>query len=191
VLNIVGDSLRSLEVESLSEAKAVFSKVLDALYESEEVEKVFVSPTAWERYEESRPDSEIRVKVGCWFGIKQAAEGLIPMLVALIVNPPGLAISGPRGLVKLINSWKSLTGNDRLVFEAIHSLGKVPTVTNYDNLADPPMRPKAFGFQGPSSEELDRHLEGQLSPTNIRQSLIRLQSKNIIGEAQASWNITF
>jgi hypothetical protein len=94
-------------------------------------------------------------------------------------------------LVKLINSWKSLTGNDRLVFEAIHSLGKVPTVTNYDNLADPLMRPKAFGFQGPSSEELDRHLEGQLSPTNIRQSLIRLQSKNIIGEAQASWNITF
>lgn len=176
---------------------ALYQFAAATLEQSTRIPKILVEPTEWDKHFDEAFDhlASLRVKEGVYFGLVDTAQAALQLILAIVfLNPADWKsildlLAGGVTLSRVVDHFAILSGNPKIVFEAIYRKCSTLDVVNYPELKNPVSKDGAYGFRGPTTDELEAMLAPALPAVEIRDSLIELQKKRIIVERDGRWYI--
>jgi hypothetical protein len=176
---------------------ALYQFAAETLEQSTRIPKILIEPTEWDKHYDEAFDrmASLRVKEGVYFGLVDTAQAALQLILAIVfLNPADWKsildlLAGSLTLARIVDHFAVLSGNPKTVFEAIYQKCSTLDVVNYPELKNPVSKDGAYGFRGPTTQELEAMLSPELPADEIRDSLIELQKKRIIVERDGRWYI--
>lgn len=188
---------RILKESSLEDIETLFHFASTTLNQSANITKIVVEKTKLDKYQDESSNTQafLRVYEGVYFGSVDAVKAALRLIFAIVfLNPTNWKsiidlLAAGIALSKIVDYFVVLSGRPKIVFEAIYRKCSTLVVVNYPELKNPVSKDGAYGFRGPTTEEIDEMLASTLSTEEIRDSIIELQKKKIIFERNGKWYI--
>lgn len=127
-----------------------------------------------------------------------ALRDALAIVLAFIATSPYpflLVAWGAMSFIELVRLFRSgyeklEDENERLVFEAVHTLSAETAVTNYDALEDGNFH-SAIEVVAPTKDRIIEVLQPKLSREDIEKTLQALKQRDVFAETAGRWRIVF
>ncbi|MFF7237211.1 hypothetical protein [Streptomyces collinus] len=184
-LSVAGSS----EILPKGSRESLRQALFAALESSTSIERILIKPTEWERYEERRAGSFLRIHKGMHFGARHAVLSMV-RIVSIIHAASFFAWARiPVEIRRLADIMPRFSKIECLVYETVYRHYVALNVVNYD--VPVLSEPGAVGNIGAFTRDIVDDLRGEAEEIEIVETLHDLKYRGILSQRQSRWLIAF